>query len=480
MYEADRLAVECGVSSLSLMENAGRSIAEEIQRNWTRCPVLILCGPGNNGGDGYVIARYLLEASWPVRIATFGDTSDLSGDASVMFGQYAVDVVSLDELGDVDEELVVDALFGAGFKGDLPPEARAAFQKISLAGLDLVAVDVPSGVCGLTGDVVEGTPIANLTVSFQCAKVGHLFYPARAHIGILKITDIGIPDQALDLQNVSLFQNTPELWLESLATLSPIGHKYDRGHAAVVGGGISSSGAARIAARAALRASAGAVTVVCKPSALTTYAVSLEAVMVESISDETAFESWIAARRIGTVLLGPGNGVGERTRTFVRTAINSEAHVVLDADALTEFQDDPEVLFRFIREKTVGSVVLTPHEAEFSRLFTIEGTALVRCREAAKRSGAVVILKGATTVIAEPTGNAALNTNAPPWLATAGSGDALAGIVAALLTKGEDAFKSASAAVWMHGEAANIFGRGLIAEDIEVQIPKILEKLANL
>ncbi|MEH6475741.1 MAG: NAD(P)H-hydrate dehydratase [Sneathiella sp.] len=479
MYAADKLAVKGGVSGLELMENAGRAVADEIMDNFDRSLVFVVCGPGNNGGDGYVVARHLANEGWPVTVAAYGDPSDLPGDAAVMHGQCQLDVISVEDLDFYEDGIVVDAVFGAGFRGELPAEIKAVFKRAVDAGLDCVAVDIPSGVNGDTGDVVDGTPRAKITVSFHTAKVGHLFYPARSHIGDLKIKDIGIPENIVDDLKVTLYQNSPDLWFGALPILNPVGHKYDRGHAAVVGGGVSSSGAARIAARAALRAGAGAVTAVCPPSALTVYAGALEAVMVKSIKDDEAFPVWLKDKRIGAVLIGPGNGTGNRTRAFVTAALQSEAHVVLDADALTEFQSDPETLFSLISQKTQGKVVLTPHEAEFTRLFDLEGSALDRAKQAAKISQATIILKGATTVIADPTGTAFLSVCAPPWLATAGSGDALAGIVLALLLGPGDAARQAAAAVWIHSKAANSFGRGLIAEDIEKQIPNILQELAE-
>lgn len=476
MYDADRLAMESDIPGEMLMENAGAAIAAHITAHWDPCPILILCGPGNNGGDGYVIARHLFEADWSVTVACFGDPAQLKGDAAVMFKRCPVSAVPIAEISIPNEGMVVDALFGAGFKGSLPLELQTLFQQLEQQGLDVVAVDVPSGVDGNTGQISAGTPDAHFTVTFFRPKIGHLFYPARAKCGKLQVVDIGIPDTVLSHIDCKTYLNEPEFWEEALPVFDLSGHKYNRGHAAVVGGGISSTGAARISARNTLRMGAGAVTVIAPPAALSTYATVLEAVMVKSIADEVAFKEFLNAKRIGAVLVGPGNGVGTRTRDFTLAALASGAHVVLDADALTVFQEDPEVLFAAIGANLERQVVLTPHEAEFARLFKGEGTALTRCREAARVSGATVILKGATTVVANPEGYATLNTNAPPWLATAGSGDALAGLVTALILNGGAPLKCASAAVWIHGEAATQFGPGLIAEDIEMEIPEILRK----
>lgn len=477
MYKADRLAIESGVSGLELMENAGQGVAAHIEQGWDPCTVTILCGPGNNGGDGYVVARSLSEAGWDVHVLSIKDPAALSGDALEMYRQYDGAVEILDANSQANEGLIVDALFGAGFKGELPQGIRTFFEKANQKNVPVVAIDVPSGVDGSTGEVAEGTPEADLTVSFFKAKCGHLLYPARRYLGLLQIIDIGIPETVLDEINADVFENTLNLWTEKLPHVDETGHKYSRGHAAVNGGTVSSTGAARIAARAALRIGAGAVTVTSPPSALTVYASALEAVMVSSVTDNEAYDQWLCEKRIQAVLIGPGNGVSDRTKDFVETALRKESVAILDADALTVFKEDPDHLFGLIKKKPGRPVILTPHEAEFSRLFKEEGLALERARKAAQKSGAIVLLKGASTIIAEPRGQIIINTNAAPWLATAGSGDALAGIITGLVCAGMDAFLATAAAAWIHGEAALRHGKGLIAEDIEKEIPFILQWL---
>ncbi|WP_169569224.1 NAD(P)H-hydrate dehydratase [Sneathiella limimaris] len=476
MYKADQLTIEAGIPGEQLMENAGAQVAAHITENWDICPALVLCGPGNNGGDGYVIARHLLEVGWPVTVGVFGDPAKLKGDAATMRDRCPLDLVPISELKIPAEGIVVDAVFGAGFRGTLPSELTDLFGKLQKT-LDFIAVDIPSGVDGNTGESSEGTPPASLTVTFARPKTGHYLYPGRGYCGRLEVVDIGIPLSVIDQLNCRTVLNSPDIWGEDFPQARPTGHKYTRGHAAVMGGGISSTGAARISARIALRAGAGAVTLLSPPSALTTYAAALEAVMVKSVEDSEAFFQFLTDRRISAVLIGPGNGVTEQTRKKVEAALSSSASVILDADALTVFKGDHETLFDLIQQKKSGAVVLTPHEAEFARLFQVEGTALERCRLAAAKSGAIVLLKGASTVIAAPDGEAVINTHAPPWLATAGSGDALAGIITGLIATGMDTFLAVSAAAWIHGEAAYAFGPGLIAEDIEKQIPQIYAEI---
>ncbi|MEP3245828.1 MAG: NAD(P)H-hydrate dehydratase [Sneathiella sp.] len=476
MYQVDEYAISKGVSGLDLMEAAGQGVAAHIEQGWDVCPVTVLCGPGNNGGDGYVVARALKEAGWPVRVFAYGDPEKLTGDAREMLALYTGDVLNFKDFSLSEDGLIIDALFGAGFKGALPQDIQSAFHGCEQLSVPVVSIDMPSGTNGNTGEVSPGTPIAVLTVSFFRPKIGHFFHPGRAHTGILEIIDIGIPGEALMEISPTLGENDTGLWESDLPGFSLTGHKYDRGHAAVQGGGVSSTGAARIAARCALRAGAGAVTILTRPSALMIYSTAMEAVMVRSVADKSQLSDWLGEKRIGSVLVGPGNGVTEETRDFVDATISSQATVVLDADALTVYQEDPEQLFSKIAEKKEGAVILTPHEAEFARLFNCKGSNLERCRSAARQSGAIVLLKGATTVIAEPNGKAVISCHAPPWLATAGSGDALAGLITGLIAGSRvSPFFMTAAAVWMHGEAAWQFGPGLIAEDIERQIPAVLQ-----
>lgn len=479
MYEADKRAVEHGASGVTLMENAGQGVTAFIEEGWDLCNVAVLCGPGNNGGDGYVIARALSEAGWSVAVYAFGDISTLSGDAKYMFDKFDGQVEPIASLNLTTVDLVVDAVFGAGFRGTLPLEIGAVFKEIQENNLSVVCVDVPSGMNGNTGAVDDTTLHADLCVSFCRPKTGHFFYPGQSYLGRFEVIDIGIPELLLQDMELRVFDNDPDLWISQMPVLSPTGHKYHRGHGAVVGGGLSSMGASRIASRNALRSGAGAVTLITPPSALMAYSISLDAVMVKSIDEAQALEEWLKEKRIKAILIGPGNGVSTRTRTLVEIALKSDCNVVLDADALTVFADDPDVLFDLISKKSRGEVVLTPHEAEFARIFSLEGSALERCQDASVRSGAVVVLKGASTVIAEPMGRASINTNAPPWLATAGSGDALAGIIMGLITASMPIFEAAAAGVWMHGEAAQLFGPGLTSEDIETIIPNVFNVLGE-
>lgn len=471
MYAADQYAIDQGVSGERLMENAGREAAELISERFERQPVAILCGPGNNGGDGFVIARYLANDGWPVRLSLLGDPARLKGDALAMFRRWQGKTESLTRASVDGCDLVVDALFGAGLAR--PLEGAAAELAKECRTRKVVAVDVPSGVNGDTG-TNEGIAFrADVTVTFFTRKPGHLLSPGRFLCGETFVVDIGTPAETLETILPAAFRNCPSRWLQAMPVADPQGHKYSRGHALVAGGGVTSSGAARMTAMAALRAGAGLSTCAVPPSAAIVYASHLTAVMLKPVENAEAWREVLSDKRFNAICVGPANGLTGRTRDFTLGALETGRAVVLDADALTVFQDDPEELFAAIG----GPAILTPHAGEFGRLFDRDGSRLDIALRAASRAGAVVVLKGPDTVIAAPDGRLAINDNAPPWLATAGSGDVLAGIATGLLAQGMPVFEAACAAVWMHGEAANLCGEGMIAEDLAPRLPDVLKGL---
>lgn len=476
MARADLAAVAAGISSERLMEAAGTAVARAIQDRFLAQPVTVLCGPGNNGGDGFVAARHLAEASWPVRLALLGDIAKLKGDAALHASRWRGGVLPLAPSVLDGAELVVDALFGAGLTRPLAGEAAQVARQINERALPCVAVDIPSGVHGDTGEVLGGeadaAPRCVLTVTFFRMKPGHLLLPGRALCGETVVADIGIPADVLGELAPSCHANGPALWGKRFPWPRLEGHKYARGHALVVGGA-HVTGAGRLAARAALRSGAGLVTIASEPSALPIYAADRASIITAPIADAHAFATLLADERKNAVVLGPGNGVGSTTRMRVLAALGARKACVLDADAITSFADDPSSLFRAIR----SPCVLTPHEGEFRRLFDAQGDKLTRARQAARASGAVILLKGADTVVASPDGRAVINHNAPPDLATAGAGDVLSGIILGLLAQGMDAFDAAAAAAWLHGEAASAFGPGLIAEDLPDLLPEALRRL---
>ena len=479
MYQADSGAIAAGVSGLQLMEAAGTAVADEIRLRWTPRPTVVLCGPGNNGGDGFVVARLLQTSGWPVTVALLSDRKTLKGDAAAMAGRWDGPTVALAPDVLPGAGLIVDALFGAGLARDLDGAARKTLQAADAMEVPIVAVDLPSGVSGDTGAVLGFAPRATLSITFVQKKPGHLLMPGRQLCGETVAVRIGMPQPVLNTIPAQLWENTPALWLADLPWPGHDAHKFHRGYVTVVSGGEDATGAARLAARGALRIGAGLVAVACPPDAFPIIAAALEAVMVKRIASPLDLSTFVGDRRRNTVLLGPGNELGQGTIDNVLAVLAHGKRCVIDASGLSAFEGKAEALFKAIQ----SPCVLTPHEGEFARLFGKadpgEGK-LARVRRAAARSGAVVVLKGPDTVIAAPDGRAAINANAPPTLATAGSGDVLAGFVAGLLAQELDPFLAASAAVWIHGAAANTFGPGLIAEDLPGLVPGVLGMLEKL
>jgi NAD(P)H-hydrate epimerase len=477
MYAADRYAAAQGVPTLDLMEQAGRAVADEICKRWTPRPIAVLCGPGNNGGDGFVAARHLNARGWDVWVETLADIAALKGDAAVMAQRWSGETIRIAESNRM-ADLFVDALFGAGLSRPLEGEARRLAQASPKYKDRVIAVDVPSGLHGDTGKPLGDLAFdAGLTVTFFRKKPAHLLMPGRALCGEIVVADIGIPETALEAVRAKLFENGPALW--SYPWPKADGHKYARGHCLVVSGPAHATGAARLAARGALRIGAGLVSVASPPDAAPVNAAALTAIMVKPFSGPNGLKTLLEDARFNAVAIGPGCGVGAQTRDLVAVALAGKAAVVLDADALTSFADKPAALFSLLRQPAV----LTPHEGEFERIFpgllARSSGKVEAVRAASATAQCVVLLKGPDTVIAAPDGRAAINANAPPSLATAGSGDVLTGFIAGLLAQNVEPFAAAAMAVWLHGEAADQFGIGLIAEDLPEQLPLVLKALKS-
>ncbi len=489
MAEADGLAAASGVRPLVLMENAGRAVADAAgEMSPIAGCILVVCGPGNNGGDGFVAARLLQQRGYRVHVALLCEREMLRGDAATMAALWDGPIHPVDDgivplLANCD--LCIDAMFGAGLKRPLSGAAAACVAALNAASVPVLSVDVPSGLNGSTGALLGPTLHATRTVTFFRMKPGHLLLPGRDYCGAVRLVDIGLPASVLDSARLRTWRNAPALWRGAFPRLTAGGHKYGRGHAVVVSGPPHATGAARLGARGALRAGAGLVTVASPNAALAINAAHLTAIMLEGFEPPGGLAKVLQDQRRNAVLIGPGCGVGKATREMVFVALAQKAAVVLDADALTAFAqsaaDDgtsAKSLFEAIKAKPDRPVVLTPHEGEFKRLFgDMADPKLDRARAAAATSGAVIVLKGADTVIAAPDGRAAINDNAPPWLATAGSGDVLAGFITGLLAQGMPAWEASCAGVWLHGACATGVGPGLIAEDLPEMMPRVLQQL---
>jgi len=530
MRAIERAAIDSGqVTGFELMERAGRGVVEAIFEEWPELKrglapappgylrtdeedplrAVVLCGPGNNGGDGFVVARLLRELGWEVRVFLYGDAEKLPPDAKTNFEEWiATNVVHEwddgaieDVLDDQEHDLVVDALFGTGIKRAMPDDTERTRHGFAPAVTGTpskarrpkyVAVDCPSGLCCDSGANFGAFP-TDLTVSFHSPKLGH-FLIRDGHYGggpglssKVKVADIGL--KTIAAKNVVQLVRKPTerefhgKWGDQ--------HKYSHGHALILSGGAGKTGAARLAARGALRIGAGLVTLGVPPSAQMEVSAQVTAIMLQRIEGADGLAEVLQDKRLNALCLGPAMGI-DRARELVPVALAAKRATVLDADALTAFADDPSALFVHLHE----NCVLTPHGGEFARLFPdiaenlaavpTQGPAYSKVdatREAAKRAGCVVLLKGPDTVIAAPDGrcsiNAAVYKRSAPWLATAGSGDVLAGFIAGLLARGFDPMQAAEKAAWLHVECARAFGPALIAEDLPEQLPQVLRQLAT-
>ncbi len=479
------------VTGLELMERAGKGAVAAIAAQWPGLGhsggrALVLCGPGNNGGDGFVVARLLQERGWSVALHLLGTVEKLSPDARVNAKRWLarggtiapLDVDSLTHAPDAD--MLVDALFGTGLARELGgPVATLAEGQAKDAPLvaRTVALDIPSGLCARTGRALGAAFRAALTVAFHRAKTGHYLREAPQYCGNLAIVGIGLRAEC----KAALRLTRPRLRHKAV-----LAHKYSHGHALVLAGHVGKAGAARLAARGTLRIGAGLVTLCCPPAGLLENAAHLDAIMLRALRNEVDLAEILQDGRIAALCLGPGMGTAPREAALVQAALDSAVPLVLDADALSLLAADPA-----LRDRLHAGCVVTPHMGEFARLCPGLASELASggrtrieiVQDAARMLGCSVLLKGAATVIASPSGELALNSalydRAAPWLATAGAGDVLAGIITGLIAQGASPFEAACSAAWLHVEAARQIGPGLIAEDLAEQLPAILRRASD-
>ena len=504
MRALEQAAIESGeVTGLELMERAGHGVVEAVLEEWpemakTPQKAVVLCGPGNNGGDGFVVARLLHERGWEVEVFLYGDAKKLPPDARVNYERWGEmgEVKPFEAAAEFDRpiDVILDALFGTGLVRPISAEVASVLSKSMLTMSRFVSVDIVSGLCSDSGKVLGGKEFevsASLTVTFHRRKMTHQLSDGPLRCGRVVVKDIGLDGRAEQLrERVNLVVASEASLLKRSRA-----HKYTHGHALILSGPSGHTGAARLAARGALRIGAGLVTLGVPAEAQQEVASQITSIMMRQIGEGRALEEVLKDERLNVLCLGPGMGI-ERAREMVPVALGCglETHptrgVVLDADALTAYADAPKELFGMLHPRCV----LTPHGGEFARLFpdiaeklnapATEGPAYSKVdatREAAKRAGCVVLFKGADTVIAAPDGRCSINSAAyereAPWLATAGSGDVLAGFIAGLLARGFEPLQAAETAAWLHVECALKFGPGLIAEDLPEQLPAVFRDL---
>ena len=472
MTAADRRTIEAGTAGFALMQRAGEAVAAAIRQRWPACRCVVLCGPGANGGDGWVAARLLAAAGYDVSVALEGEREALKGEAAEAARGWDGPLARLAPSAVTGAQLIVDAIFGAGLSRPVDSGVAETLRAAEASGAPIVAVDLPSGLSGDTGKPLGYAPRATLTVTFHRRKIGHALEPGRSLCGEVVVGDIGLIPAP-----VRLYENGPALWLHRFPWPTTTSHKHARGRLVVVSGEMTRTGAARLAARAGLRIGAGLVTLLSPPDALAVNAAHLEAVMLKPFETDAELEA--AADDADAAVIGPAAGVDDATVSNLLALVRTGAAIVIDADALTAFRDDPEELFSVLDRDDV----LTPHPGEFDRVFPgllkSAPERITAARGAAARAHAVVLLKGPDTVIAAPDGRCAVNMNGVPWLATAGSGDVLAGFLGGLMAQGMDSFDAACAGVWIHAEAAALHGVGLTAEDLPGLAPAVLRQLLS-
>lgn len=477
MAQADAFAIKSGTPGYALMKRAGAEVARAAMARWPNARrIVLVAGGGNNGGDAYVAANAFLAAGLDVTVLAAADPEKLTEDAALAFRDCRAPVKAFDASVLTDADMIVDGLFGAGLSRAVEGRMADVIKAMNESAAPVLAIDLPSGIDGASGQVRGAAVQAEATVTFFRKKPGHLLMPGRTHCGDVECADIGIAEDALDGLSVTLFENSPSLWMERFPRHEPGGHKYTRGHALVLSGPRHATGASRLAAQACLRAGAGLVSLGGDDATLTEHAAHLTAIMLRPVHSAPDVSQILDDGRFKTVIYGPGAGLSEATADKTLEALGSGAACVLDADALTVFQEKPGRLFDAIAGRS-APVVLTPHEGECKRLFPDlagQPNKLERAGAASSRSAAVIVLKGADTVIAAPDGRAAINANAPPWLGTAGSGDVLAGVIGGLLSQGMTGYDAACAGVWLHGEAGREAGPAMTADDLDGALKTVL------
>jgi len=478
MGQIDKAAADSGLDSFGLMQAAGAHVAAILLAHFPCVQrAVVLCGPGNNGGDGHVAARLLAESG--VDTVRFGFEPKPGGDAARARAAYPGVLPPLKDWQPCEGDVIVDALFGAGLDRPVDTVVAAVIERVQQAKTPVIAVDLPSGLSGRTGEPTGACFNAAHTVTFAALKPGHLLMPGRALCGQMHLCDIGIPARLI-ASGDPVWRNHPGLYTSQVPASDASQHKYSRGHLVVFSGSLISSGASRLSATAGLKSGAGLVTMATAPSAVMVQATHLTAIMQRAIRDEAELGDWLSDTRLSAFVIGPGFGDLDKARAYTAMLAETGHPVVLDADGLTAFAMDTDELAELFSGDT--RLVVTPHEGEFRRLFAAlanDGalSKIDRARTAAVSLNAVVVYKGADTVIAAPDGRVAVNADAPAWLATAGSGDVLSGVIGGLLAQDMPAFEAACAGVALHSDAGNRAGRGMTAEDLPDHI-KLLERVA--
>ena len=462
-------------NSFNLMQKAGKLAAKNIDLLYTKRKTLILCGIGGNGGDGFIIAQELSNKGWDIKVSIVGDQNKIKGDSLKALKILKLKLFNFDKINLDKSKLFIDAIYGIGLSRNINNKECAILNTIDKHPAPVIAIDIPSGIDCNTGKILGFAAYCDLTITFSTLKIGHILIPGSEKINKIKILDIGISKDVINKIKPDIKINSKNQWLKKIIWPKIDDHKYSRGYSLIIGGPRNMTGASRLAALSAQRAGSGIVALVSDKKAEEIYFNSLTSQLVKTYKNIKEYNSIINEYRVDSIVIGPGLDISNNSILKIKSALKTNKRIVLDAGALTCFKNKLEIFVKMISGK---DVIITPHEGELKSILpNLSGSLISKALKSAKILNTIVVLKGPTTVIASPNNKAFVNTAGAKWLATAGSGDVLAGIIGGLLSNKMEAFYAAAYGVWMHSEAGKYLGPGLIAEDIPKILPKIIKKI---
>ena len=463
--------------SYFFMKNAGKQVFDLIKKNFkNKQPKIVLCGPGNNGGDGFIIAKHLIDHGHKTKVYALLNKKSYKGDAFKALNEYGEKIKKISSFRIKKNALIVDAIFGIGLSRNIKGKLKEIFDQINKSNNCVVSVDIPSGVCSNTGEILGSAIKADFTITFHRKKIGHILGLGKKFSGKIKVVDIGFSQKKM---NTQCLKNSPNLWIRYFPWKKTSDHKYSRGRAVVYGGQKEFTGAAILSAQAALKTGTGSVKIICSKNTLQIYSIKFPSVLKTEINNICQLEYFLKKEKITSILIGPGSGSNKKIKEITKLILRKVKYVVLDADALTCFREDLKSLYSLLDKNKI----ITPHLGEFHKIFPKINknlNSIDKALNAVKLIKSNIVLKGPTTIIASYNKKIVINNHSSSELAVIGSGDVLSGIIVSLIgQKKMNPFLAGCAATWLHGDIAKNYGKGLIAEDIVRGIPAALKRLKN-
>ena len=463
--------------SYFFMKNAGKQAFNLIKKSFNNKQlIIVLCGPGNNGGDGFIIAKYLKEHGYKIEVYAYLNNRSYKGDSLRALNEYGGKIKKISSFRIKKNALIVDAIFGIGLSRNIKGKLKEIFDQINKSNNCVVSVDIPSGVCSNTGEILGSAIKADFTITFHRKKIGHILGLGKKFSGRIKVMDIGFSQKKM---NTQCLKNSPNLWIRYFPWKKTSDHKYSRGRAVVYGGQKEFTGAAILSAQAALKTGTGSVKIICSKNTLQIYSIKFPSVLKTEINNICQLEYFLKKEKITSILIGPGSGSNKKIKQITKLILRKVKYVVLDADALTCFKGDLKSLYSLLDKNKI----ITPHLGEFQKIFPKINknlNSIDKTLNAVKLIKSNIVLKGSTTIIASYNKKIVINDHSSSELAVIGSGDVLSGIIVSLIgQKKMNPFLAGCAATWLHGDIAKNYGKGLIAEDIVRGIPAALKRLKN-